>query len=557
MSRDEGANVGKQTSVASEPQREFDVTAWAECLQSRLRPPDPQTVETSPLLELLVWAGPQSNESADELRVAGAVAQACRQEPLNMGWVAFYRRQAHELYLIAQQGNPPPVKLPSVVRWGKHSERLADSQGQLAGPSLPWLPLDAFTSSAATKVDNQVWALPLLAFGEVNGLLCAQVEDAQRCSGVESIVRLVCASMPLAVLMFVRRRCSFLMSPFSEVAVEEAASSGDPGKLLLRRGVGQHSLFPELVGQSRAFLHALSLAQRWAVGRAPILITGETGTGKELLARAIYALSERRNGPWVAVNCPAIPRELAESELFGHEKGAFTGATEARIGRFERAEGGVLFLDEVGDLPHAIQAKLLRVLQEGEIERVGSAKTKKVDVRVIAATNRDLEEAVRQGEFRKDLFHRLAALPIHLPPLRERTGDIEILAWHFLRISRERYGKRIDGMAPGVMERLLEHDWPGNVRELEYVIERAVLLATEPWIRMDDVADLRVGEGPAPGTGSLHSQLRAEKVRRVEHSLRQAQGNCAEAARLLGMTRGNFSRLLRSLGIDPRRYRSE
>ncbi|GBD25725.1 Nitric oxide reductase transcription regulator NorR2 [bacterium HR30] len=530
------------------------VSTWAEFVGQSLRPPRAPLDGLASLMELITVRGTQVGDGLDVSHIVGKVAAVCCQPPLGFSWVAFYLREGQAFRYVEANGycggrQPTTLTLsnaPCVLATSHIAEACAEY--------LPWLPLRMLVERDGDGTfSDSVLVLPLIAFGELTGLLCAPREDVQRCFNENTACQVVAVSASLAIALFVYRRMhsippSFGPKPGRGRNVPEAA-----GKIVLGRSPTEAGLFPELVGQSAPFLHALALAQRWAAGRAPVLITGETGTGKELLARAIHALSERRGGPWVAVNCPAIPRELAESELFGHEKGAFTGATEARVGRFERADGGVLFLDEVGDLPHTIQAKLLRVLQEGEIERVGSVRTKKVDVRVIAATNRDLQEAVRLGDFRKDLYHRLSALPIHLPPLRERAGDVELLAWHFLRKSRDRYGKRIEGMAPGVIEKLEAYDWPGNVRELEYVIERAVLLAVEPVLRVEDLADLDAGQSLS-GL-SLHARLRMEKLRRVEATLRQTQGNCAEAARLLGMSRGNFTRLLRTLRVDPRRFR--
>jgi transcriptional regulator with GAF, ATPase, and Fis domain len=310
-----------------------------------------------------------------------------------------------------------------------------------------------------------------------------------------------------------------------------------------------------LVGSSAVFLETLACAERWAKTDHPVLILGETGTGKELIARLVHACSQRKDGPFVTVNCPAIPKDLAESELFGHERGAFTGAIESRAGKFELAEGGTLFLDEVGDLPALLQAKLLRALQEGEFERVGSGRVKKVSVRVIAATNRDLHEAVTTGEFRQDLFFRLNAMPIRVPPLRHRPGDIEVLAWHFLSEAVRKNPTGVRGFTPEAMTALKQHDWPGNVRELRHTVDRAVLNARESLITTCDLGELGGSGTERPLT--LNGQLRLEKRRRVEAVLKQWRGNCAQAARELGMSRGNFARLLRALGLNAADFRNQ
>ncbi|MBI3782710.1 MAG: sigma 54-interacting transcriptional regulator [Deltaproteobacteria bacterium] len=301
--------------------------------------------------------------------------------------------------------------------------------------------------------------------------------------------------------------------------------------------------FRHIVGVSPALQYALQLVEKSAATDAAVLISGETGTGKELIARAIHDLSPRRSGPLVSVNCPAIPADLAESELFGHERGAFTGAVDTRIGKLELADGGTIFLDEVADLPMAVQVKLLRVLQEREIQRVGSHKTRKLDIRIVAASNRDLRQESTAGRFREDLYFRLAVLPIQLPALRERLGDIPMLATHFLERAANAYGKRLRGFTPEAVALLEKYHWPGNVRELHHVIERAVLLSTGDRIRPDCLIELSLPSSPR----SLGASLRVEKLRRVEAALKQTDGNQAAAARLLGMSRSNFARLLKTL----------
>jgi PAS domain S-box-containing protein len=250
--------------------------------------------------------------------------------------------------------------------------------------------------------------------------------------------------------------------------------------------------FEEIVGRSPALLAVLDKVGRVAATDATVLITGETGTGKELIARAIHSNSRRAARPLIKVNCAALPAGLVESELFGHEKGAFTGAIARRIGRFELADGGTLFLDEVGELPLETQAKLLRVLQEREIERVGGGAAIPVDVRIIAATNRDLIRAVREGTFREDLYYRLGVFPIPLPPLRDRTEDLPLLVHSLVARLAVRIGKRIEGVGAQAMGRLAAYRWPGNIRELENVLERAVILAANP------ILDLEIEATPPP-----------------------------------------------------------
>jgi PAS domain S-box-containing protein len=265
----------------------------------------------------------------------------------------------------------------------------------------------------------------------------------------------------------------------------------------LQQELKAHHDFEQIVGRSRALKEVLADVSRVAPTDASVLLTGETGTGKELIARAIHSAGKRRDRPLIKVNCAALPATLVESELFGHERGAFSGAVARRLGRFELADGGTLFLDEIGELPAEAQAKLLRVLQEHEFDRVGGTAPIRVDVRVIAATNRDLHREVREKRFREDLYYRLNVFPVHLPALRERRDDIPLLVHFLVRKFAQRIGKRLDGVSRRTLQRLEEYSWPGNVRELENVLERAVILATGPVLDIaPDLFPL-----PAPGTG--------------------------------------------------------
>jgi DNA-binding NtrC family response regulator len=308
-----------------------------------------------------------------------------------------------------------------------------------------------------------------------------------------------------------------------------------------------------IVGKSRAIQEALRQLELVARSKSTVLITGETGTGKELAARAIHAKSAQRDMPLIKVNCAAIPEPLIESELFGHVKGAFTGATANRRGRFALADGGTLFLDEIGTLGPAVQSRLLRVLQEREFEPVGSERTTAVDVRVIAATNRDLRAMVAEGRFLEDLYYRLSVIPIALPPLRERPDDIPLLVEHFVRKHAQRTGRAIEGIEPLARERLAAYHWPGNVRELENTIERAVVLATGPVI---DAAGISIAEPPpgaaAPGLPSarLHENVEWAERESVRRALRHAQGVKKDAAELLGISQRALSYYLGKYKIE-------
>jgi PAS domain S-box-containing protein len=312
--------------------------------------------------------------------------------------------------------------------------------------------------------------------------------------------------------------------------------------------------FGDLVGTSEAMRAVFKSVEMVAPTDSTVLILGETGTGKELMAGAIHEASRRRRGVMVKVNCAALPPTLVESELFGHERGAFTGAVQQKKGRFELAHRGTIFLDEVGELPVEIQAKLLRVLQEQELERIGGTQTVKVDVRVIAATNRDLAAAVRTGAFRADLFYRLNIFPIRLPPLRERADDVPVLAAHFVRQFAERMGKPARRIAPATLERLTRYGWPGNVRELANVLERAVILSSGAVIQDEHVGPLALTTaGAAPGGFPTLEEVERQHLLRA---LEQTGGILAGpkgAARLLGMSRSTAWSRMRKLGIVPPR----
>ena len=322
----------------------------------------------------------------------------------------------------------------------------------------------------------------------------------------------------------------------------------------LRETVQQNG---EIVGRSSAVRALVDQVARVASTPARVLITGENGTGKELVARAIHTKSTRAKGPFVEVNCAAIPSELIESELFGHMKGSFTGAVQDRAGKFEQADGGTLFLDEIGDMSHAAQAKVLRVLQDGEVTRIGGQKSRKVDVRIVAATNKRLEEEIAANRFREDLYYRLNVVPIVVPPLRDRREDIPMLVQHFIsRISTEG-GVGAKAVEPAALERLQSLDWPGNIRELRNTVERLLILAAGPRITLGDVERLvgiRAGDATG-GFGALEQfttfeefKLAAERAF-LAAKLRQFDWNVAETARVLDMPRSNLYKKIERHGL--------
>jgi len=305
---------------------------------------------------------------------------------------------------------------------------------------------------------------------------------------------------------------------------------------------------PTLIAESESMQPVLNLIARIGPSDANVLITGEHGTGKEVVARTLHALSERANRPMVTVNAGGLSEGVFESELFGHMKGAFTDARTDRIGRFEFADGGTLFLDEIANVPLNLQSKLLRVLETGEFERVGSSHTRRVNVRVLAATNVDVGAEVAAGRFREDLLFRLNTIEIRLPNLRDRQRDIELLAHHFLRVYTERYRKKISGFDPAAMQSLREHPWPGNVRELDHAIERAVLLSAGPLIRS---VDLGLRAAPPSGTPRLE-EMNLEEVEKhlIQRMLARHGGNVSQAANALGLSRSALYRRLEKFGLE-------
>jgi DNA-binding NtrC family response regulator len=310
--------------------------------------------------------------------------------------------------------------------------------------------------------------------------------------------------------------------------------------------------FGRLIGSSQALEKTLKQARAVANTCATVLIIGENGTGKEMLARAIHEESERAHGPFIAVSCAALPESLIESELFGHEKGSFTSATNARMGRFELADGGTLFLDEIVELTPTVQVKLLRVLQERAFERVGGTKTLNVDIRLIAASNRDLETEVEAANFRRDLFYRLNVVPLVLPQLSERREDIPVLAAHFAAKAAEKHGRATPQLGPELIDSLHEYEWPGNVRELENLMERLVLLDRQPTLGLEFLPEKMLKVLPTPGQPSettFEGAVGALKQRLIVSALEAENGNKVAAAKRLGISRSYLHRLISEFGL--------
>jgi Nif-specific regulatory protein len=327
----------------------------------------------------------------------------------------------------------------------------------------------------------------------------------------------------------------------------------------LRSALEEHGRPGEMIGNSRAMREVYGLIGQVADSNTTVLIRGETGTGKELVARAIHQRSARRNGPFVAVNCAALPEPLLESELFGHEKGAFTGAIQQRIGHFEAARGGTIFLDEVGELSFSAQSRLLRIIQEREFQRVGGTKLIKTNVRLIAATHRNLEQEVAAGRFRQDLYYRINVFPIHLPLLRDRGADALLLADHFAQKYAEETGKQINRISTPAIDMISAYHWPGNVRELENCIERAVLLSTDGVIQGHQLPPtLQMKDRKAgPRKGSFEELVGAYERELITDALKDSMGNQSKAADILGTTKRVIQYKTASYGIEYKRFRKK
>jgi two-component system response regulator AtoC len=375
--------------------------------------------------------------------------------------------------------------------------------------------------------------------------------EAYRAGGGAALVLVMTAygSLDLAMQAMKRGAYDYIPKPFGADDVLLVVQKAEEREQLrrevgrLRQEVRADARFGDLVVGSPAMRRALEIVEKVAPHDSPVLITGASGTGKELIARMLHRESTRADRAFVPVNCGGVPEQLLESEFFGFVKGAFTGADRDRPGLFEAADGGTLFLDEVGELPGALQVKLLRALQEGEVRRIGSNETKRVDVRVISATNQDLEAAVETGDFRKDLYYRLAVVPVHLPALRARSEEIPQLAKHLLERHSSRLHVQVDGIAPDAMEILLTYSWPGNIRELENVIERALVLTDDRTISIDDLPEAvrrPAPEGPTLAVDGDDLSVKRHGARLERHliqlALDRTGGNKTQAAELLELS---------------------
>ncbi len=372
--------------------------------------------------------------------------------------------------------------------------------------------------------------VPLYVGGSLSGAIILRVEEAEKVR-LASHLDVLTAIASLASVGFEANR------EIETLKVEKA---------LLEERFGSST---GIVGNSPTILRLLELVERVAPRDTTVLILGESGTGKELIARALHAKSSRHERPFIAVNCAAMSETLFESELFGHEKGAFTGAIATKKGRFELAQGGTVFLDEVGELASSLQAKLLRVLQQREFERVGGTVSHQLDIRVIAATNRDLTEDIRAGKFREDLYHRLNVVSLFSPPLRDHKEDIPLLAKYFLERSSERCKRQVAGLSPEVEELILQYSWPGNVRELENAMERAVVLGVSDLVLPEDLPESLLEASPRDATAEYHRSVGMAKKEAILDAYLRGNGDYKQAARFLGLHPNYLLRLVRNMGL--------
>jgi formate hydrogenlyase transcriptional activator len=438
--------------------------------------------------------------------------------------------------------NPLPPHIPRKTVWkltGSRTARILETGCPMRTNDLR--EDERFTEHPALIDEGLLSALsvPLCAKGKVIGTLNVASREVGRYDESHSELLLAIADQVVLAIE-------------NMLAYEEVASLKqrlEQENLYLQEECRADAPFADVVGESPAIRKVLAKIRMVAGTDSTVLVTGETGTGKELVVRAIHGLSVRKDKILVKVNCAALPSGVIESELFGHEKGAFTGALSRRVGRFELAHGGTLFLDEVGDLPSELQAKLLRVLQEGEFERVGGTQTLKVNVRLIAATNRDLARAVEEGRFRADLFYRLNVFPIAIPPLRERAEDIPRLVRHFAMIFASKMGKSIDSISEEATRKLTAYHWPGNVRELQNVIERAVILSNRGKIELDDQLTAPLADAPKKAAATLE-EIERDHIRSVLERVGWRVSGERGAARILGLKRTTLEGRMSKLRIS-------
>ena len=457
-------------------------------------------------------------------------------------------RRSHQ-WLRSAEHALPEVQPEDAYPWG--SDRVLRLRQAVAVSRPEDLPPEAARDKEAFRRLGlrSLVSLPLVSDGQIKGAMTLASLRHEQAWPPDVVERLqVCADVVASALARSR----------SEAALQTALSENETLRqqleaenLYLREEVEEAGDFGEIVGQSAAIRAALQKAEQVANTDAPVLLMGETGTGKELVARAIHGRSRRAQRALIAVNCAALPASLVESELFGHERGAFTGAIAAKPGRFELADGGTLFLDEIGELDLAVQAKLLRVLQDGEVQRLGATRPRNVAVRLVAATNRDLRVAMQEGRFRPDLFYRLSVFPIQLPALRERREDIPLLVWYFIQLRQRELGRSVERVPRAAMEALCAYDWPGNVRELQNVVDRALILSPGPVLRLEEALGLKAAadnERASTPSEAFRDVERAHLVQVLERCQWTVEGP-GQAADRLGLKPSTLRDRMKKLGL--------
>ncbi len=465
------------------------------------------------------------------------------------GMISLIDRRTHEVFIDAAHGLSTTQRQRGRYRFGEGViGRVAQEGRPMVIPRISDEPLFLDRTGARKNLDR----------GDI-AFLCVPVKLGAEVFGTLSVDRLFTDKTSLEEDL---RLLTIIASVLAR-SVQLHQEALERRQLLeeenenLRRQLGERFRPSNIIGRSNAMQHVFDLVAQVAQSGATVLILGESGVGKELVAHAIHYNSVRAKGPFIRVNCAALPESIIESELFGHEKGAFTHATAQRKGRFEMADGGSIFLDEVGDLSPATQARLLRVLQEREFERVGGTQTLRVNVRVIAATNRDLEALAAQGIFREDLYYRLNVFPIPIPPLRERRTDILLLADFFVEKFSRANNKKVRRISTPAIDMLTRYHWPGNVRELENCMERAVLLTTDDVVHGHHLPPtLQTAEASFSALDdTLENKVDRYERELIVEALKSARGNMAEAARLLGLSERKMGLRVRKLSINPREYR--
>ncbi len=460
---------------------------------------------------------------------------------MQRGMISIYRRDLQEIHVDVTYGIPKQGEKVFYKVGEGITGKVVETGRPIAIPRLDREPLFLDRTGARRKIDRSK-----LAF------ICVPIKYDNEVVGALSVDRVSDKDDLKFEVSFLETIANIIASKVHSRRIMEE-------NIKLRDAISRHSPVGTIIGNSYSMRHIAELINQVAETDTTILITGETGTGKGLVASEIHQRSRRKNGPFVRVNCGAIPENLIESELFGHEKGSFTGAISSRKGKFEEADGGTIFLDEIGELSLNAQVKLLKVLEDREVTRIGSNKPIKVDVRIIAATNKNLEKEVEKGNFRLDLFYRLNIFPIHLPPLRERGSDIILLADYFVQVLSEKLGKKIKRIDSSALDLMMSYHWPGNVRELQNCIERAILLAEgdviygyhlPPSLQIDN----ELMQENTLFTGNFKELVENYEKTLIINALKKAKGKQAEAAKILGTTKRIIQYKIHKYGIDYKRY---